>query len=133
MLIEKEKGFSLIEVLVSLSIISFILLLVSGFFVNSATHNSRLDKDYSAMQIAESLLHVYKTKPFSELEHISTPKEINLSEELNFSVDDSLYTAFVSIKKHPDNLLKDRVLVVKVTVSHKNSNHPFTLEGLVKR
>lgn len=134
--LKNSKGFTLIEVLASIVLISILLMLVSTYFVNSYQQNKNLSKNFDSIQICQSLLDVYKTKEFSELEKdvgkslsidatgIKTELQLDASTKIN-------YSAKITIKKHPS--LSNRILVLTVSVSSVDGKNTTSLEGYVRK
>lgn len=129
-----QNGFSLIEVLASLVIISILFSIISAYFISSYQQSSSISSKYSAIQLAESLLGSYKKMEFADLsakigktEVIDIPNQLQI--DPNFSI--GSFTAKVAFQKHPDVTLQDRLIVIKVTVTSKENgiSKDTSLEG----
>lgn len=131
-IIKIEKGFSLIEVLASIVLVSVILMLVSSYFVKSMQHNSTLTNNYSSLQLCESLLSVYKSKDYSVLEkEMNKTLDIDINNELHLEPSTNLpFTAEVTIKKHASLA---ELLVIYVTVYTTNGKKSASLEGYLRK
>lgn len=139
MKILSNKGLSLVELLVSIVLISILLTVAATYFVNSSKQNSTITKNYDSIQLCRSLLDVYKGKDPSELEDIlkngtgtktlgknDIKAELGLTEELPFH-------AKVQVKEHPDSLLKNKIFIVTITVQSENGKKQTALEGYVRK
>ena len=65
MIRNNDKGFTLLELLISLSIITIILLAFSTITISSIKGNTKNDKDISALNIAQSEIAVIR-KPIKD-------------------------------------------------------------------
>lgn len=54
--VKNQKGFQLIEVLLSISILSIVLLVFFGFFIQSKTFSAQSQKSSSASQLSQEIL-----------------------------------------------------------------------------
>ncbi len=114
-----QSGFSIIEVLVSILLISILFTIIGAYFVNSNQQSNIISKQYSAIQLAESLLNSYKKMSFPDLaQRVGTSEKINIQSQLQMdpSFDYGSYSAQVEFQKHPDLQLQNRLIVIKVTV-----------------
>jgi hypothetical protein len=66
----KRNGFSLIEVLISFALVTFLLLGTAGLAVHSLVVKKRAEDNLKMVELASSKLEYFKTLPFesSELE-----------------------------------------------------------------
>ena len=60
MIRNNNKGFTLLELLISLSIITIILLAFSTITISSIKGNTKNDKDISALNLAQSEIEVVR-------------------------------------------------------------------------
>ena len=114
-----QSGFSIIEVLVSILLISILFTIIGAYFVNSNQQSNIISKQYSAIQLADSLLNSYKKMSFPDLaQRVGTSEKINIQSQLQMdpSFDYGSYSAQVEFQKHPDLQLQNRLIVIKVTV-----------------
>lgn len=140
----KQSGFTLIEVLASIVILTIMFSALSGFFVNSASYSNTFDKKLTAVQLSKSLLESYQAKGFKEaLMNIGKPKieltgdqiaqELGLSEQLT---EINNFNATISFN-YPDKsrIQTDKLIKTTVTVYSipKNSSTISELEGYVKK
>ncbi|WP_191560709.1 prepilin-type N-terminal cleavage/methylation domain-containing protein [Metabacillus idriensis] len=146
----KQSGFTLIEVLASIVILTIMFSVLSGFFVNSASYSNTFDKKLSAVQLSKSLLESYQKEGFEEgIKNIDkVPKELTgsaIGEKLGLTeemIDTSAFTSTVEfshpdLKTNPDlnPALVKRLLLIKVTVSDKRgtASSSSELEGYVRK
>ncbi|MGG5254883.1 type IV pilus modification PilV family protein [Neobacillus sp. SM06] len=114
-----QSGFSMIEVLVSILLISILFTIIGAYFVNSYQQSNGISKQYSAIQLAESLLNSYKKMSFPDLaQRVGTSEKIDIQSQLQMdpSFDYGSYSAQVEFQKHPEPQLQNRLIVIKVTV-----------------
>ena len=60
MIRNNNKGFTLLELLISLSIITIILLAFSTIIISSIKGNTKNDKDISALNLAQSEIEIVR-------------------------------------------------------------------------
>jgi type II secretory pathway pseudopilin PulG len=99
-----QQGISLNEVLASFVIISILFLITNAYFINSNNESASLSKKYSAVQIADSLLDIYKSMNYSDLYNkIGTTDQIDIKSmlQLDPATDISSYSATAVISKFP--------------------------------
>ncbi|WLR56180.1 prepilin-type N-terminal cleavage/methylation domain-containing protein [Mesobacillus subterraneus] len=125
--LSNEKGISLIEVLASIVIISIIFSVVSSYILSSAQHTKSMSNKYTAVQLAESLLNVYKDMEYSFLQSKTGATE-NINIQATLGLDNQVdrnYSATLSVARHNNYKLSDRVLLLTVKV--------YTMENGVKK
>lgn len=129
----QETGFSLIEVLASLVIISVLFTLINSYMISSYQQNKELDKMFSSVQLCQSLLDSYKSKGYEDLaSEIGSAKTVDIREELCLAATDDIpYSAEIMIDSHPD--FADEMLIIKVSVFSPNSRNVTELEGFIKK
>lgn len=131
-----NRGFTLVEVLASIVIIFILFTLISNYFIKSYEQSNYLNREYTSTQLCESLLKVYRSKPYSTLiDDIGTTKEIsNIEEVLQLDSTEKLdgYSATVQIQNHPDDKLTERAIIVIISVS-QHGKEPIVLEGIVRK
>ncbi|WP_025728432.1 type IV pilus modification PilV family protein [Heyndrickxia ginsengihumi] len=136
-LLNKNRGFTLVEVLLSITILSIVILVVSSVLANNATYTKMADNKLPAIQIANSILQVYQQKSFTDLEpEIGKKEQVNIQDVLGLdsSSEVSQYKAYVEISKNEDSRLTNRLLLVKVSVeTNGDSGNATELEGYVKQ
>ncbi|GHH97193.1 type IV pilus modification PilV family protein [Neobacillus kokaensis] len=115
-----EKGITLIEVLVSITLLSIVLLSVMGFFPQMGLMNSHNEDKSKAINIAKEILINWQessdVKWFVKTNHVTgftpTDPKVNYS---NFSYDadyyyfetsKDIYDVHIKIKKTPDTSSK---------------------------
>ncbi|KHD86890.1 type IV pilus modification PilV family protein [Heyndrickxia ginsengihumi] len=136
-LLNKNRGFTLVEVLLSITILSIVILVVGSVLANNATYTKMADNKLPAIQIANSILQVYQQKSFTDLEpEIGKKEQVNIQDVLGLdsSSEVSQYKAYVEISKNEDSRLTNRLLLVKVSVeTNGDSGNATELEGYVKQ
>ncbi|QNG61054.1 type II secretion system protein [Bacillus sp. PAMC26568] len=130
----KQSGFTLIEVLASIVILTIMFSALSGFFVNSASYSNTFDKKLTAVQLSKSLLESYQKEEFNSIygrinreDYLDSNKihaKLGTTQEM---IDTSLYNATVSFS-HPEDRFKNKLIRIKVTVSAVNDDSSTTAE-----
>lgn len=116
MIRNNNKGFTLLELLISLSIITIILLAFSTIIISSIKGNTKNDKDISALNLAQSEIEILRKQikdgktDFNDEPYI---KEIDSKKfEVKLSVSESkedtssqytLYEVYVSVEAKQEN------------------------------
>ena len=116
MIRNNNKGFTLLELLISLSIITIILLAFSTITISSIKGNTKNDKDISALNLAQSEIEILRKQikdgktDFNDEPYI---KEIDGKKfEVKLSVSESkedtssqytLYEVYVSVESKQEN------------------------------
>ena len=116
MIRNNKKGFTLLELLISLSIITIILLAFSTIIISSIKGNTKNDKDISALNLAQSEIEILRKQikdgktDFNDEPYI---KEIDGKKfEVKLSVSESkedtssqytLYEVYVSVEAKQEN------------------------------
>ena len=116
MIRNNNKGFTLLELLISLSIITIILLAFSTIIISSIKGNTKNDKDISALNLAQSEIEILRKQikdgktDFNDEPYI---KEIDGKKfEVKLSVSESkedtssqytLYEVYVSVEAKQEN------------------------------
>ncbi|WP_180953697.1 prepilin-type N-terminal cleavage/methylation domain-containing protein [Bacillus sp. T33-2] len=113
-----QKGISLVEVLASIVIISILFSIISSYIVSSYKHSSSISNKYSSVQIAESILEVYKAKDYSELRDLvdNGIETIDIIEVLELDVNTDIGSLIATVNIEQSIEQPDRLLVVQVTV-----------------
>ena len=120
MIRNNNKGFTLLELLISLSIITIILLAFSTIIISSIKGNTKNDKDISALNLAQSEIEILRKQikdgktDFNDEPYI---KEIDGKKfEVKLSVSESkedtssqytLYEVYVSVEAKQENKEND--------------------------
>lgn len=73
---KKERGFTLIEVLASIVILTIMFSVLSSFFVNSASYSNSFDKNITSQQLSKSLLEAYQAEGFIEAKRKLSTREV---------------------------------------------------------
>jgi prepilin-type N-terminal cleavage/methylation domain-containing protein len=139
----KQSGFTLIEVLASIVILTIMFSALSGFFVNSASYSNTFDKKLTAVQLSRTILESYQEDGYDKFKNlIGPPLELDhaaLKEILGIEgeelIDISAYSATVSLKKHSDLLLSEKLIEINVTVHYKDRSSitESTLKGYITK
>ncbi|WP_191567014.1 prepilin-type N-terminal cleavage/methylation domain-containing protein [Metabacillus idriensis] len=138
----KQSGFTLIEVLASIVILTIMFSVLSGFFVNSASYSNTFDKKLTAVQLSKSLLEKYQAEGFDiadnkiglipeKLSGEEIADKLGLTSEM---FDTSYYEATVSFQ-NPDRIQTDKLIKITVTVSAKTGNKSASseLKGYIRK
>jgi prepilin-type N-terminal cleavage/methylation domain-containing protein len=131
-----NKGFTLMEVLASIVLISLIFIIVGAYFTNSFKTSASISTKYSAVQLAENLLDQYQSMKFTDLEAKAGKTEsINIESILNADADFSDYSAKITVSRHSSPALSSRLLLLKVMVypSKEGSGKQTVLEGYIRK
>lgn len=131
---KKESGFTLIEVVASIVIITIILLSFSQLFIQSNKTAAYNNEKLVAINMAEAELERLKMSPFSEhLPQIDSTKVYNF--ETNSDIEKLLYSGgesyYLNIKATQNSDEKNNKLInIVVKVKYKNSQS--TVEGYIR-
>ncbi|MBM7620467.1 prepilin-type N-terminal cleavage/methylation domain-containing protein [Bacillus tianshenii] len=116
-IIEKNGGFTLIEVLVSITIFSIILLGMMTFFTNGLTYVKENESKTVATQVARNVMNYMEKQDFGTFEAFTNQKMMDLDPTVNF---DSPFSVTINlsscakvhnlmIKPYPNSLESDRL------------------------
>lgn len=120
---KNEKGFTLIEVIASLAIISLILILFSQFFIqNYQTANQNTEK-LVAINLADGFLERLKVER-------PNPATIEHSFDQQLQLNDKTYLFSVSQSQNAREM-NMKIINVVVTVQIENSETKGVVEGYV--
>lgn len=131
---KKESGFTLIEVVASIVIITIILLSFSQLFIQSNKTAAYNNEKLVAINMAEAELERLKMSPLSEhLPQIDSTKVYNF--ETNSDIEKLLYSGgesyYLNIKATQNSDEKNNKLInIVVKVKYKNSQS--TVEGYIR-
>lgn len=116
-----SKGFTLAEILISLSILSILILVFFGVINTSIKNNKKNEIDINSLSLAQSEVEniriQIKNNNISNLKDLEN-NEIIIDADIENSYTFKNYEVKISVEQESDLLYK-----VKVTVSHKNSNY----------
>ncbi|WP_165352529.1 type IV pilus modification PilV family protein [Bacillus infantis] len=134
--LNNNKGFTLMEVLASIVLISLIFIIVGAYFTNSFKTSASISKKYSAVQLAENLLDQYQAMKFTDLEAKTGKTEsIDIQSILNADADFSDYDAKITVSRHSSPALSSRLLLLKIMVyqSKEGPGKQTVLEGYIRK
>ena len=116
MIRNNNKGFTLLELLISLSIITIILLAFSTIIISSIKGNTKNDKDISALNLAQSEIEILRKQikdgktDFNDEPYIKEidGKKFEVKLSVSESKDDTssqytLYEVYVSVEAKQEN------------------------------
>ncbi|NRD80941.1 prepilin-type N-terminal cleavage/methylation domain-containing protein [Bacillus sp. BRMEA1] len=129
-----QKGFSLVEVLVALVIISILLSIISSYMLNSYKQSNMVKNNFTAEQLAQDLLNTYKTMDFSTLYNkLGTTEQVDIRNQLQIdnSVNLNNVSATAQFIKYPNPAISDRIIDIKIIVTYTSFGiqRQITLEG----
>lgn len=123
-----QTGISLIEVLVSVVIISIILSYISSLIVSSYKGSKIISDRFTAVQVAEALLNVYRNEDFTT---ITSTENINIEETLGETNPD-LRNFSAKLDVYPGKYPSIKRIVVTVTSTINGPRNTATLEGYIQ-
>lgn len=135
-LFKNSRGFTLVEVLASITILAIVMLTVGAILANNAGVTKKADDSLSALQIATGILRAYQKKNFNEVQQMAnTTQQADIQSVLGLdsAAEISGYKAYVSVSLPADSSLSDRLLLVKVKVDTGNNPKPVEVKGYVKK
>ena len=112
---KSEKGFTLIEILASISLITIIIIAVSTAFINYANFTKILENKLTSVHVAEELVTVIKNNDKDKLAELlnklneddpgwDTPQPVDPLDKLPYVLANySQYNPTISIYQPPDN------------------------------
>jgi Tfp pilus assembly protein PilV len=134
-----EEGFSMVEVIASLVIISLISITLLGILYHSFLVSDHADDKIVLMNLAKLVLKNYQNKPFDAVAgekgawKTLNPKDFIVNGHL-LSFDPSRYEAKVLITDPSDVQLNGYLLNIEVTVQKKGKeNQKVQLTGYIKK
>lgn len=113
---QNEKGLTLVEILVAITILSIVLITFSSFFLQSAKHTNSNKEKLTAVQVAEDLVAKVRSGDYS----IGSECEECSYDGFDFEIVDVTY----EVPNLPDTLKKVRITVQSIS---KNASS-FTTE-----
>jgi len=120
---ENEKGFTLIEVLLSISILAIGLLGMAALQVTATKGNALAKKNTLAISLAEDKIEEYKNTPYDSI----IPTEGITEENLHAGA------IFKRITKVEDNTPITGVKSITVTVTWQNSTKSVSFTSLISQ
>lgn len=133
--IDNEQGLTLIELLLSITLLSIVLITFLSFFTDTFRFNSNNDHNIHAMNMAREQQALIKDKSWDEITNTFT-----LDEETDYyiqNVNESKYDIKISIKKTPeviDSYYNLHLVHVEVTKDGKLLAETYTYyEGTVRK
>ncbi|WML25421.1 prepilin-type N-terminal cleavage/methylation domain-containing protein [Neobacillus sp. OS1-33] len=86
-LVKNEKGFTLLEILLSLSILSIVILVFFGFFIQSAKFSFQSQNKMSAGQLSQEILGKVKSSTFQADLTVDNFKELYKDDTSRYQID----------------------------------------------
>jgi prepilin-type N-terminal cleavage/methylation domain-containing protein len=99
-LIYKNKGFTLLEIILAIAVVSIIGVAFFGFFANSARIIKSTDVREKALILAQQEMESLKAKGFNDIEDEILPSTDYFDSNDNFSQDN--YSSFDAVDGYPD-------------------------------
>ncbi|MCK8816851.1 prepilin-type N-terminal cleavage/methylation domain-containing protein [Natroniella sulfidigena] len=106
----KEEGFSLLEMVIGIAILSIVLIPTLSFFSSSLSFIGRTDQRTQALNVGQQMMEELKAQDFEGLEDKEKTKEVG-----NFSFD-----LDIEVEEEPDAL--EDIKKVTVTVSWEDDD-----------
>ncbi|WP_226583423.1 prepilin-type N-terminal cleavage/methylation domain-containing protein [Halobacillus litoralis] len=128
-----EKGFSLIEVVAAMALLFIVFIVSTQMVMNTMTQSETINQDFTAMEIADGIMSVYKAEPSGDLEkQINSDVIVDVPDLLQIDDPKSVaaYQARVKVTNPDDLTLKSQLL--KITVTVETSTQTSRLEGYVE-
>lgn len=134
MKIKNQKGFTGIDVSISILIIIVFIGLITGLFYNLATTSARVERKTRATNLAIEIIEALKVTNFNNL--ISTEENQMTIEELNNLTSKEInipngYSYKILIEDYQDSGVV-KTLKVEITYKQGKSNENVSIETLVK-
>lgn len=134
MKIKNQKGFTGIDVSISILIIIVFIGLITGLFYNLATTSARVERKTRATNLAIEIIEALKVTNFNDL--ISTEENQMTIEELNNLTSKEInipngYSYKILIEDYQDSGVV-KTLKVEITYKQGKSNENVSIETLVK-
>lgn len=99
--LNNQNGLTLIEVLLSITILSIVLTSFLSFFTDAFRFNSKNDDSIQAMNVAREQQALIKEKPWSEITNTYTPETDYYVQVVTLPN----YDVKVSVKKDPETIV----------------------------
>ena len=134
---KSEKGFTLIEILASISLITIIIIAVSTSFINYANFTKILENKLTSVHVAEELVTVIKNNDEDELAELlnttteyntgcATPKQVPLDKLPYVLANYSQYNPTIWICQSPDEEQLD-LYRVKINIANASGTDQASL------
>ena len=132
---KSEKGFTLIEILASISLITIIIIAISTFFINYANFTKILENKLTSVHVAEELVTVIKNSDELALllnttteynTGCATPKQVPLSDLPSVSTNYGQYNPTIWICQSPDEEQLD-LYRVKINIADASGTDQASL------
>ncbi|MCA0982589.1 prepilin-type N-terminal cleavage/methylation domain-containing protein [Halobacillus yeomjeoni] len=133
---KEEEGFSLVEVLVAMALLTITFIVSVHLVMNTVTQTTKINRSFSSVELADSILDAYQTMPSDEVKQgLNQTKSIDIASTLGLDADDRLtkYSAQVTVTEPATIELKEHLLKVEIIVESENlKDEPVELEGYVE-
>ncbi|WP_052343502.1 type IV pilus modification PilV family protein [Bacillus massiliigorillae] len=147
--IKNCKGFTLLEVLISLGILSIILLTLMSFFSQSFQYTKNNESKTVGINVARNVLNYMESQDFAKIreqfpasaspvtltkDHFPNDFELEGYNENIFEmkVNNVIYSATVVLSNHDETELQDYLIPVTVII-HWGDNYETSLKGVIKK
>jgi prepilin-type N-terminal cleavage/methylation domain-containing protein len=109
--LHKQNGFTLVELLVSITILMMVLTVFFTFFSNSASYTQKNNEDLQTMNLAKDILEKIKEpKPLQENNSKSSPYVIQLMDGKNIKQKLTLSSSKSPSLSKKDNAIVDNLM-----------------------
>ncbi|MDN3426944.1 prepilin-type N-terminal cleavage/methylation domain-containing protein [Microbacterium sp. APC 3898] len=132
-LTKNERGFTLVEVLASLVILSIVLMSFMAVFANTNRLAVSNSEKLVVINLADAYLERVKANP-SEFISPFPPTKVNESKgkALNsFEMNNKKYKVTIKVTQTADEYNKFTLLNIVVTVNSESSKHKSSVEGYI--
>jgi prepilin-type N-terminal cleavage/methylation domain-containing protein len=146
-----ERGFTLVEVLLSITILGIIFLSILALFNNTYDYSKRNESKTVGINVARNVLNYIENQDFNTIKHTyfatnGGTEEIKITRSscnkspfpadscgnmLKTVVNNVTFEATVTLKKHPEAALQNYLIPVEVKI--KWNDRETSVEGVLKK